>query len=71
MTTNAIVETYTDVMGREQVRVAGPNGTWLVTANQRTGGRSFEVWKSDSVAKALYAKTRESGIRQATYLATR
>jgi hypothetical protein len=38
-------ETYRDALGREQWRVTGPGGRYLVTS----GGPSFEVWRPDSL----------------------
>jgi hypothetical protein len=40
-------ETYTDVLGRTQHRVTGPNGNFLVTRKDRFA--PFEVWRSDSL----------------------
>lgn len=39
--------TYTDVTGREQCAVEGPNGTFLVTS--KNDFQPYEVWRNDSL----------------------
>jgi len=62
-----MVRTYTDVMGRTQHAVDGPNGTYLVT--RQNPRKDYEVWRSDSIRTAGKAATLETALARARGLA--
>lgn len=66
METTDAVETYTDAMGREQLRAVGPRGTVLITRKDRFD--IYQVWWSDSIRTILRTRNREQAIRAATGL---
>jgi len=59
------VETYTDVLGRQQYCAKGPNGTFLVTRAQHT----WEVWRSDSLNTAARDRDLRHALEHAVYYA--
>lgn len=62
-----MIETYTDVLGRTQYAVTGPNGDYLVTRkNERS---TWEVRRSDSLHTTAREATLDRALKRAKRVA--